>query len=103
VRWREDACGPLRVEERGKLAALARSYLERGAGPAWAAVVAAEHVADDLFVNALCQALDVPPVEKLWLLEAASVGERCSRLCDLLEFGIEEGRVSAGGGRTRAH
>jgi Lon protease-like protein len=103
VRWREEGGAALSVDERRKLTALSQAYLERGAGPAWAAVVAAAHAADDLFVNAFCQAMDVPPVEKLWLLEASSMSERCGRLCDLLEFGIEEGKLPAGGGTSRTH
>jgi Lon protease-like protein len=102
VRWREEGGVALPAEERRKLTALSRAYLEHGAGPAWGAVVAAAHAADDLCVNAFCQAMDVPPVEKLWLLEASSVGERCRRLCDLLEFGIEEGKLPAGG-TSRTH
>ena len=103
VRWRDDEGAALLAGERDKLAGLARAYLERGAGPAWAAVVAAEHSADDLYVNAFCQAMEVPPVEKLWLLESSSVSERSRRLCDLLEFGIEEGKLHGGRGSTRAH
>jgi len=103
VRWREEDAGSLPPAERRKLAGLARAYLEHGAGPAWAAAVAAADVADERYVNAFCQAMHVPPVEKLWLLEAASTSERCRRLCDLLEFGIEEAKLRAGGGGGRAH
>ncbi len=103
VRWREDGSAGLRVEDRRRLTALSRAYLECGAGAAWAAVMAAEHVTDELYVNAFCQAMDVPPVEKLWLLESASVSDRCRRLCDLLEFAIEEGKLRIGGGSTRTH
>lgn len=103
VRWRDGLGAALLAGERRKLAALARAYLEQGAGPAWAAAVAAEHTADDLYVNAFCQAMDVSPVEKLWLLESSSVSERSQRLCDLLEFGLEEGKLRAGRGSTQAH
>jgi hypothetical protein len=103
VRYRDEGGKGLAPEDRRRLTTLARAYLELGGGPAWAAVAAAAHAADDACVNAFCQALDVPPVEKLWLLESPSVLARSRRLCDLLEFALEEAKLNAGGGGNRAH
>jgi hypothetical protein len=41
---------------------------------------------DDLFVNALCQSLNLAPVEKQSLLDCDSVAGRCARLLEILEF-----------------
>ncbi len=41
---------------------------------------------NDLFVNALCQSLNLAPVEKQSLLDCDSVADRCARLLEILEF-----------------
>ena len=40
----------------------------------------------DLFVNALCQSLNLAPIEKQSLLDCDSVADRCARLLEILEF-----------------
>ena len=40
----------------------------------------------DLFVNALCQSLNLAPIEKQSLLDCDSVVDRCARLLEILEF-----------------
>jgi uncharacterized protein len=51
---------------------------------------AAVHLKDDVpssvLVNGLSQGLDLPPVEKLSLLDCDTLAERATRLLDLLEF-----------------
>jgi Lon protease-like protein len=47
-------------------------------------------VEDVPFVNALCQLLDLSPVEKQGLLEARGPLERCDRLVALLRFRLAE-------------
>ena len=41
---------------------------------------------NDLFVNALCQSLNLAPIEKQSLLDCDSVVDRCARLLEILEF-----------------
>ena len=41
---------------------------------------------NDLFVNALCQSLNLAPIEKQSLLDCDSVADRCARLLEILEF-----------------
>jgi Lon protease-like protein len=60
-------------------------------------------VDEETFVNFLAQHLDVPPLEKQALLEAATLGERARRLRDVLEFRLEELRAHPGGMSGRAH
>jgi Lon protease-like protein len=48
-------------------------------------------------VNAVCQGLDLPPVEKLDLLECASIESRAKRLLALIEFHLLERTSGASG------
>jgi uncharacterized protein len=43
-------------------------------------------VGEELFLNTLCQMLPFDVVEKLSLLECDTLGERCDRLLELLEY-----------------
>ena len=47
-------------------------------------------VDDATFVNTLCQALEMPPVDKQGLLEAPGIPERCGRLIEVLRFRLAE-------------
>jgi len=59
---------------------------------------------DDVrLVNALCQALDLPTVEKQGLLEANGVRERYERLSGLLAFRLAEPRWGAAHSEPRRH
>ncbi len=49
-----------------------------------------ESVDDVTFVNALCQALEMPAVEKQGLLEAPGIPERYQQLTELLRFRLAE-------------
>lgn len=91
VRWRSVAEGPhLAADVRRELEGLAYTYLERSRCSAFGALLAGGEPDDEVLVNSMCQAMDLSPVEKLWLLEALDLGERVARLRDLLEFRIEE-------------
>ena len=60
---------------------------------------------DDVFVNGLCQALTLDPVERQSLLECETVAGRAQRLAQVLEFRtLEEAhRRGASGGKPRLH
>jgi Lon protease-like protein len=96
VAWREEADSRLSENEHRQLVVLARSYLERRPNSAWAAAVGGADPDHENLVNALCQTIQIPPVERLWLLEATDLRERGRRLRELLEFGMEEAKPSAG-------
>lgn len=51
-----------------------------------AIVIVQPELPDDLFVNALCQSLPLEPVEQQSLLDCDTLGERCLRLAEILEF-----------------
>jgi uncharacterized protein len=51
----------------------------------------------ELFVNAVCQALSLSPVEKQSLLDCDSVGRRCARLLEILDFRLLEQTYGPGG------
>jgi Lon protease-like protein len=44
----------------------------------------------ELFVNAVCQALSLSPVEKQSLLDCDTLGRRCARLLEILDFRLLE-------------
>jgi Lon protease-like protein len=52
----------------------------------------------ELFVNAVCQALSLSPVEKQSLLDCDTLGRRCARLLEILDFRLLE--QTYGRGRT---
>ncbi len=60
-------------------------------------------VDDETFVNFLAQHLDVEPLERQAMLEAATLAERARRLADVLEFRLEELRLPGAGVPGRAH
>ena len=54
----------------------------------------------ELFINAVCQALSLSPVEKQSLLDCDTVGRRCERLLEILDFRLLEQTYGPGPGRT---
>ena len=60
---------------------------------------------DDLFVNGLCQALSLEPVERQSLLECDTVADRARRLAAVIEFRTLEQAHRRGGeaGKPRLH
>jgi uncharacterized protein len=84
----------LEARRREVVAALGRAT----DGPA--AVVLQGELPAELFVNALCQSLDLSPVEKQSLLDCGTIAERCARLLEILEFLLLE---RARGGRGSLH
>jgi Lon protease-like protein len=63
-------------------------------------------IEDDFFVNFFAFHLDLLPIEKQSLLEAASIPERATLLRDMLDFKLTEGRWAEGSGsahKSRLH
>lgn len=61
-------------------------------------------LSDELLVNFFSYVLDVPPLEKQTLLEAATIHQRAERLREVLEFHLEERRLTLKGpGTDRFH
>jgi uncharacterized protein len=59
-------------------------------GHAEALLEAQARLPHDVFVNAVCQALDLSPVEKQSLLDCDSISTRYARLLEILEFHVLE-------------
>jgi hypothetical protein len=103
VTWREPLADALPPAARERVAGLVRRYLERLGKEVGPERIAPDNVDDEAFVNFLGQHLDVAPLEKQALLEAATLAERARRLADVLEFRLEELRLPHGGTTSRAH
>jgi hypothetical protein len=103
VTWREPAAAVLPDATRGAVAALVGRYVGQLGQSAGTAGVAPAGVDDETFVNFLAQHLDVAPVEKQALLEAATLGERAERLIEVLEFRLREPRGIPGAPPARTH
>ncbi len=86
-------------EEAGLAAARRRlvATLDRAGS---ALVVAPPELPHEVFINALCQSLDLLPVEKQALLEAETILDRCEKLEGLVEF---HGLHRATGGAGTVH
>ncbi len=66
------------------------------ASPRPTLLVVQPDVSDELFLNTLCQMLPFDVVEKLSLLECDSLGQRCDRLLELLEYKRLTGNLASG-------
>jgi hypothetical protein len=57
--------------------------------PAWQGIFR-QDVSDEILVNSLSSYLDCTPIEKQFLLEAEGLEQHARRLCDLIQFKIDE-------------
>lgn len=83
VRRLDDPAGDVEALEAARprlLAAIGRA----GDGPA--VLVMQNELPADAFVNALCQSLDLEPLERQSLLDCDSVTARCDRLIEILDW-----------------
>jgi len=103
VTWRAPFTDPLPGGTRDAIQRLVLLDLERiGRRPAENELLRGG-VDDETFVNFLAQHLDVAPLEKHAILEAASLGDRARRLIDVLEFRLQELPSQPAGSSGRAH
>ncbi len=103
VVWRAADPAPLPPGLREGVGALVRRYLVLRGKAVGEEDLLRGSVDDETFVNFLAQHLDVEPLDKQALLEAATLAERARRLADVLEFRLEELRLHPGGTPGRAH
>jgi len=103
VRWREQIAGPLPPQDRDTIRGLVLQYLARLGKDVAEHDLLRGSVDDETFVNFLAQHLDVAPLEKQAMLEAATLAERGRRLIDVLEFRLQEMRAHPQGAPSRAH
>lgn len=103
VTWRDPEVGTLGPGSRDAIRGLVHRYLALLGKEVAESELLRGSVDDETFVNFLAQHLDVAPLEKQAMLEAATLGERARRLADVLEFRLEELRMHPGGSSSRAH
>ena len=105
VAWRAAARGTIETASRGKLSRLLTRFLETAPDMSAHKLLHDASLSDDLLVNFFSYALPVAPLEKQSLLEAETLDARAQRLCDTLEFHLEERRSGGGirGGSERCH
>lgn len=86
VSWRDSPIDQLSDERRAELKSLAAGPHGSGRSAVTLRMLGDESLSDEVFINFLCFALDLPPIEKQALLEAAAVCQRAERLAEILRF-----------------
>ncbi len=93
VCWRTAGRGSLEAAQRGRLTRLLAQFVEATPDTPAHRLLQDPSLSDDLLVNFFSYALPIAPLEKQSLLEAENLGARTERLCEILEFHIEEFRA----------
>ena len=87
--WRKAPDGGVPSEMRTRIHALMHRFLEEHEPKLVSRLLNDGSLSDELLINFLCYALDFSPMEKQALLEAPSLVERGTRLCDVVQFALE--------------
>jgi Lon protease-like protein len=95
VEWRSLRKESLASERRQELARLLETYLPKN--EAVHKFLTDPTIEDDLFVNFFAFHLDLLPIEKQSLLEAATLPERAACMRDILDFKLTEAHWREGG------
>jgi hypothetical protein len=103
VSWRKPPRDGLPPRMRAEIGEVVLRYLRRTGRAGAETQLVETGVDDETFVNFLAQNLDLDPLEKQALLEAASLDDRALRLADVLEFRLQELRLDPGGQQGRRH
>ena len=103
VEWQPQRNEALEPERREAIGRLLESYLQKE--DAVQKLLKDPQINDELFINFFAFQLDLLPIEKQSLLDAATLGERATCLQDIIEFKLSESRwpKSGGGGKDRLH
>jgi Lon protease-like protein len=94
VAWRPAAAGSLPGSLREQIQESVRAYLRNRDSNLPGKLLSDPAVPDDLLVNFLCYALDIPPLEKQALLDAPGPSERGARLYEAIQFALKAGGFS---------
>ena len=103
VEWLPERNQTLEPTQREAIGGLLASYLRKDEGIQ--KFLADPNINDEIFINFFAFQLDLLPIEKQSLLDAATLGERATCLRDILDFKMSEGRWPEGGGgrKDRLH
>ena len=94
VVWRNTGRGALDEATRARLVGLLGRFLRGEPQSPAHRLLRDPSLTDDLLVNFFAYALDIDPLEKQGLLEAATLIERGGRLAENIEFHLEEARLA---------
>jgi len=94
VTWRGPA-GDIPSALRTRVHALTQRFVEER-DPKLVRLLNDPSLSDEVLINFLCYALDFSPVEKQALLDAPTLADRGARLCDVVQFALEERRGGGG-------
>jgi hypothetical protein len=94
VSWRTGMHAGLDEQQRGRLVKLLSQFLSAAPeGPAQR-LLQDQSLSDELLVNFFSYALEIEPLEKQGLLQADTLPARAQRLGEILEFHLEESRLT---------
>jgi len=94
VSWRTGIHAGLGEDDRTRLIELLSDFLSaRHPGPAHR-LLRDRSLSDELLVNFFSYALELEPLEKQGLLQAETLAVRANRLAEIIEFHMEEGRLT---------
>ena len=93
VTWRSAASGDLAPGFRTRIQKLMHLFLADRDSTLVRKLLDDASVSDELLVNFLCYALEFAPVEKQALLETLSLPDRGTRLCEVVQFALDAGRL----------
>ncbi len=95
VEWRPTgAATGIAAEQRRRIVMLLERFLRDEETTPASRLLHDPSLADELLVNFFCYALDLAPLEKQGLLEAATLVERAEGLREVLEFRLDELRLA---------
>jgi Lon protease-like protein len=104
VEWRASMRASLADGDRSQLRRLLERYLRNNEKVQQ--FLTDQSIEDEFLVNFFAFHLDFMPIEKQGLLEASTLAERAERLCDMLDFKLNETQWidgASGSGKTRLH
>jgi Lon protease-like protein len=104
VRWRTGGHRPIEQSTRGDLVRRLSDLFRREPDSPAHRLLCDPSLSDELLVNFFSYVLEIPPLEKQTLLEAETIPQRAERLREVIEFHLEEHRLTLKGpGSDRFH
>jgi len=103
VTWRTGGQGSI-GEQRSRLVELLGRFVKAEPGSKGYRLLQDQTLTDELLVNFFSYALEIDPLEKQGLLQADTLRARAQRLIEIIEFHLEESRLTLGrSGSDRCH
>jgi uncharacterized protein len=102
--WRTGGYGSIGEPGRSALVQLLTRFLKAELSSPAYRLLQDQSLSDDVLVNFFSYALEIEPLEKQGLLQAATLPARAQRLAEIIEFHLEESRLTLGrSGSGRCH